>query len=149
MTEMDLIMDEYLQEHFVNNPERSFKRYVEHRINDLIMSGEFEHPYNIYKRGNIDRRVHSKLKKVGDRYRPTKVIALAYCIALGLTEEEAEDLLYLAGYHFEDACLNDQIVKCCLEQQVYSASVVNTYIYRFSEVYGMKPTLVGSFPREA
>ena len=113
------------------------------------MSGEFEHPYNIYKRGNIDRRVHSKLKKVGDRYRPTKAIALAYCIALGLTEEEAEDLLYLAGYHFEDACLNDQIVKCCLEQQVYSASVVNTYIYRFSEVYGMKPTLVGSFPREA
>lgn len=149
MAEIDLIMDEFLKEHYVNDAEKNFKSYVEQRMNELITTGEFQHPYNIYKRGNIDRRVHSKLKKVDGRYRPSKSIALAYCIALGLAVEEAEELLYLAGYHFENTCLSDQIVKCCLEQRVYSVSVVNTYIYRFSEVYGLKPVLVGSFPREA
>lgn len=149
MTEIDLIMDEFLKEHYVHNSEKSFKAYVEKRVNELIATGEFQHPYNIYKRGNIDRRVHSKLKKVGDSYRPTRSIALAYCIALGLSVGEAEELLYLAGYRFEDTCLSDQIVKCCLEQKVYSVAVANTYIYRFSEMYGLKPVLVGSFPREA
>lgn len=150
MAELDTIMEDYLQRHLTEGSGQSFREYVERKMQQLIATGEFKHPYNIYKRGNIDRRVHSRLKNMEEEYQPSKAMALAYCIALGLSVEEAEELLALAGYRFEVGCLNDQIVKCCLEQKVYSANVVNSYIYRFSELYGIeRPALVGSFTREA
>lgn len=148
MAELDTIIEDYLQRHLAEGNGQSFREYVERKMQQLLESGEFKHPYNIYKRGNIDRRIHSRLKNREENYQPSKAIALAYCIALGLNAEDADELLALAGYRFETGCLNDQIVKCCLEQKVYSANVVNSYIYRFSEVYGIeRPALVGSFPR--
>lgn len=148
MAKLDTIMEDYLQKHLAEGSRQSFREYVERKMQQLLASGEFKHPYNIYKRGNIDRRVHSRLKNMEENYQPTKPMALAYCIALGLSVAEAEELLALAGYRFEAGCLNDQIVKCCLEQEIYSANVVNSYIYRFSEVYGIeRPALIGSFPR--
>ena len=119
MVELDTIMEDYLQRHLTEGSGQSFREYVERKMQQLIANGEFKHPYNIYKRGNIDRRVHSRLKNMEEEYQPSKAMALAYCIALGLSVEEAEELLALAGYRFSE-------------------------LYGIE-----RPALVGSFTREA
>lgn len=119
------------------------------RIARLLDERQFLKECSIYQRGNIDRRVHNRLKYASDKYRPHKTMAMAYCLALGLSVKESEDLLYLAGYHFEDGCLTDQIVKYCLEEGIYSADVVNNEICYFAERYGIEPVeLIGSMVRE-
>lgn len=118
-------------------------------MQELLDKKQFLKECSIYQRGSIDRRVHNKLKHATDQYKPYKTTAMAYCLALGLSIREAEQLLYLAGYHFEEGSLTDQIVKYCLEKGIYSADVVNNEISYFSEIYGLKKTeLVGSVARE-
>lgn len=115
----------------------------------MLDKKQFLKECSIYQRGSIDRRVHNKLKHATDQYKPYKTTAMAYCLALGLSIREAEQLLYLAGYHFEEGSLTDQIVKYCLEKGIYFADVVNNEICYFSEIYGLKRTeLVGSVARE-
>lgn len=149
MTELELRMEKYLEENYIKTPDVTFQRYVMVRVEELVKSGKYKKESQIYQRGNIDRRVYSRLKQGVPEYRPSKGIALAYCLALELTEEEAERLLYLAGYHFERSRLSDQIVKFCLKSEIYSADVVNHAICYFSDKYRIeKMELVGSFARE-
>lgn len=147
MTNIQNKLERYLNEHYVQNPKLTFRSYVMKRMEELVKTAGKEHV--IYQRGNIDRRLHNKLKHTTDDYQPHKTTALAYCLALGLNSIEAEELLYLAGYHFEEGSLTDQIVKCCLEEGVYSADVVNNEICYFAEIYGLKKVeLIGSVVRE-
>lgn len=149
MTELELKMEKYLEENYIRVPDITFQKYVITRVQELIKSGKYRKESQIYQQGNIDRRVYSRLKQGVEEYRPSKGIALAYCLALELTAEEAERLLYLAGYHFEHSRLADQIVKFCLKNEIYSADVVNSAICCFSDKYYLeKMELIGSFARE-
>lgn len=149
MTNFENKMEEYLEKHFIKMPKTTFRSYVLERIALLLDERQFPKECSIYQRGNIDRRVHNRLKHASDAYRPHKTMAMAYSLALGLSVKEAEELLYLAGYHFEDGCLTDQIVKYCLEKGIYSADVVNNEICYFAERYGIERVeLIGSVVRE-
>lgn len=149
MTNIESEIQAYLDEHYVQKPKMNFRKYVLTRMQEMLDKKQFLKECSIYQRGSIDRRVHNKLKHATDQYKPYKTTAMAYCLALELSIREAEQLLYLAGYHFEEGSLTDQIVKYCLEKGIYSADVVNNEICYFSEIYGLKKTeLVGSVARE-
>ncbi len=149
MTNIECKINHYLEKYYTPEPEETFRSYVLNRVAELLAERQFPKECVIYQRGNIDRRVHNKLKHAVNDYRPYKTTALAYTLALGLNIEEAERLLYLAGYHFEEGSLTDQIVKYCLEEGIYSADVVNNEICYFAEKYGLeKVELIGSVVRE-
>lgn len=145
MTVAEKNIDEFLKEHFILEYEMTFSEYVFHKVDELLEQNLVAKESEVYIRGNIDRRVYSNLKKANANYRPKKSMCLAYCVALGLTVEEGEELLQLAGYKFRSSNLTDQIVKCCLELGIYSAREVNIYIALFAEQYGIiNPTYIGS-----
>lgn len=145
MTMAEKNIDEFLKENFLPEYEMTFSKYVFHKLDELLEQNLITKESEVYLRGNIDRRVYSNLKKAGANYRPKKSMCLAWCIALGLTVREAEELLQLAGYKFFTSSLTDQIVKCCLELGIYSAREVNIYIALFAEQYGITdPIYIGS-----
>lgn len=125
----------YLKKNYIRNPEVTFQTYVDKRVKKLICSNEFIKESEIYMRGNIDRKLYSKIKNVNKEYKPSKKIVLAYCIALGLNVGEACNLMWMVGYHFEENNLTDQIVKFCLERKIYSAETVNKWISFFAKEY--------------
>lgn len=145
MTMAEKNIDEFLKENFLPEYEMTFSEYVFRKLDELLEEDLIKKESEVYIRGNIDRRVYSNLKKAGVNYRPKKSMCLAWCIALGLTVSEAEELLQLAGYKFFSNSLTDQIVKCCLDLGIYSAREVNIYIALFAEQYGvMDPIYIGS-----
>lgn len=145
MTMAEKSINEFLKENFVLKYEMTFGEYVFHKVDELLEQNLISKESEVYTRGNIDRRVYSNLKKANINYRPRKSMCLAYCVALGLTVKEGEELLQLAGYKFNSSSLTDQIVKCCLDLGIYSAREVNIYIALFAEQYGIiNPTYIGS-----
>lgn len=128
----------YLQKKYISNPGVTFQTYILKRIDELMRNGGFREESEIYKRGNIDRKLHSRIKNSDKEYRPSKKIALAYCIALGLSMGEACNLMWMVGYHFEEDNLTDQIVKFFLKNQIYSADEVNKYICYFAKEYKLE-----------
>lgn len=145
MTMVEKSINEFLKENFILKYEMTFGEYVFHKVDELLEQNLIAKESEVYTRGNIDRRVYSNLKKASINYRPKKSMCLAYCVALGLTVEEGEELLQLAGYKFNSGSLTDQIVKCCLALGIYSAREVNIYIALFAEQYGIaNPTYIGS-----
>ena len=149
MTKVELKIEEFLTEHFIQEPEVTFSTYVFQKVDEMLASCQITKESQVYLKGNIDRRVYSNLKKADKYFRPYKSTALSFCIALELTISEAEELLNLAGYRFEATNLTDQVVKCCLEMGIYSADEVNGYINEFAEKYNVEKVMyLGSFCRK-
>lgn len=149
MTKVELKIEEFLTEHFIQDPELTFSTYVFQKVDEMFARNQITKESQVYLRGNIDRRVYSNLKKADKNFKPYKSTALSFCIALGLSVSEAEELLKLAGHRFEATNLTDQVVKCCLIMEIYSADEVNSYINEFAEIYGIeKVTYLGSFCRK-
>lgn len=149
MTKVELKIEEFLTEHFIQEPEVTFSTYVFQKVDEMFANCQITKESQVYLRGNIDRRVYSNLKKADKNFKPYKSTALSFCIALGLTVSEAEELLKLAGHQFEDTNLTDQVVKCCLSMGIYSADEVNGYINEFAEKYGIEKVMyLGSFCRK-
>lgn len=149
MTKVELKIEKFLTEHFVQDPELTFSKCVFQKVDEMLEQKVITKESQVYLRGNIDRRVYSNLKKADKDFRPYKSTALSFCIALSLNVSEAEELLKLAGYRFEVTNLTDQVVKCCLSMGIYSVDEVNGYINKFAEQYGIeKVTYLGSSCRK-
>ena len=84
-----------------------------------------------YKKANVDRRTFSKLRN-GDRT-PKKITVLAFCAALELSLDVAEDLLSKAGFALSDAFLLDVIGKWCLENRIFDVYEINQYLLRYDQ----------------
>ena len=83
----------------------------------------------IYKKGNIDRKLFSKIRCDSD-YIPRKNVIIKLCLALELERNEFNKLLNSAGYSLSNSKF-DQIVSYCLDNKVYDLSQVNGYLYTF------------------
>ena len=148
MADVEKELLSFLNKNFIQKPEVSFKSFVSDRM-EVLLNDTFKKESDIYRRGNIDRKVYYNLKHGDDNYRPTKAIALSYCLALGLGLKEAEKLLYLGGYHFEPNSLTDQIVRYCLNNRIYSANIANSYISSCRErLHLTKVEYIGSHARD-
>ncbi len=91
----------------------------------------------VYHRANIDRRLFSKLRQ--DGYMPSKRTALALCVALEMTAEEAQRLLVAAGFALSRSILADVIVRYHLDRGIFDVFRINDVLYAYDQ-----PLLGGS-----
>ena len=82
----------------------------------------------IYKKANIDRKLFSKIRNNKD-YKPSKKTAIAFAIALELSEDETLDLIERAGYTLSDAIPFDVIIQYCLDKPIYNIFKINEILY--------------------
>ena len=85
-----------------------------------------------YKKSNIDRKLFSKIRS-NKKYSPTKRTVLAFTVGLGLSVEEADDLMARAGYAFSPCHKRDLIVLWFLENQNYDINQVNAALFDYDQ----------------
>ena len=84
---------------------------------------------DVYKKGNIDRRLFSKIRNRD--YIPAKKTVIALCLALGLNRADADLLLQSAGYSLSKSDDYDLTIAFCLEKQIYDIFDINEILYHF------------------
>ena len=84
---------------------------------------------DIYKKGNIDRRLFSKIRNRD--YIPAKKTVIALCLALGLNRADADVLLQSAGYSLSKSDDYDLTIAFCLEKRIYDIFDINEILYHF------------------
>ena len=83
----------------------------------------------IYKKGDVDRKLFSKIRCNND-YIPRRNVIIKLCLALELERNDFNKLLNSAGYSLTNNKF-DQILSYCLENNVYDLKEVNDYLYTF------------------
>lgn len=83
----------------------------------------------IYKKADIDRKLFSKIR-CGKNYVPRKNVIIKLCFALELNKAEFNKLLNCAGYSLSNNKF-DQVISCCLENNIHDLNRVNDYLYTF------------------
>jgi len=87
---------------------------------------------DVYKRANIDRRLLSKIRGDED-YTPSKKTAIAFCLALCLDVDEANELLETAGYTLSASSRFDLIIMYLMEHKEYNIHFVNMVLDDYGE----------------
>ena len=84
----------------------------------------------IYKKVNIDRKLFSKIRCSSD-YIPRRNVIIKLCLALGLDKTRFNKLLNSAGYSLSNNTF-DLIIAYCLDNNIYDLSIINDYLYTYS-----------------
>ena len=86
----------------------------------------------IYKRANVDRKLFSKIRNNPD-YRPSKVTAVAFAIALELNLEETQQLIGRAGYTLSHSSKFDIIIEYFILQKNYDVFEIDTVLFHYDQ----------------
>ncbi|MDO4940728.1 MAG: helix-turn-helix transcriptional regulator [Erysipelotrichaceae bacterium] len=92
-------------------PEATFSETLLKLIDERKLSDS-----QAYGKANIDRRLFSKIRS-NKNYNPSRNTVLAFCIALNLDIDTAEDLLERAGYALGHSTNSDLIIRLFLEKK--------------------------------
>ncbi|MBR6228973.1 MAG: hypothetical protein IKQ97_04485 [Eubacterium sp.] len=95
-------------------------------------------PSEVYKGGNIDKKLFSKIKNQPD-YQPKKITAIAFCIGLRLNIDETKDFLSRAGYALSPSSKFDLIVRFYIEKGNYDLFELNEVLFDYGQ------ELIGKF----
>lgn len=89
-------------------------------------------PADVYRKASIDRKLFSKIKNNID-YKPSKITAIAFALALELELDEAISFIGKAGYTLTHSSKFDIIIEYCIENKIYNIMEVNDILFSFEE----------------
>ena len=89
------------------------------------MVGErFRKASAFYIPAGIDKRTFHKIR-TDYLYKPSRTTAMKCCLGLRLNEEEARELMGLAGFSFSPSDPSDLVVLFCIEKGIWDLASVN------------------------
>ena len=108
-------------EKYINNNknENNFQKLLFYHIDKRNLTDS-----EVYNKVHIDRRLFSKIR-TDINYHPSKETVILLCLALELSEYEAEELLESASYSLPKNNYFDLIIRFCLIEKVYKIIEVN------------------------
>ena len=86
----------------------------------------------VYKAAQIDRRLFSKIISNKD-YKPSKDTCISLCFGLKLNLDEAEDLLFRAGYTLSHSIKRDLIIEYFFYSKQFDILQINEVLFQFHE----------------
>lgn len=103
----------------VKEVDETFSQMLVRKIDELGMRDA-----DCYKKAHVDRKLFSKIRSNVD-YRPSKITAISFAIALELPISEAKELLQKAGYALSKSNKFDLVITFFINRQNYNFFDIN------------------------